>query len=68
MPNMLPINEKLRRTRGKLKLTQSELATLLGVSANIVARWERAEVHPGAERMLRLALWAIEHARGLSKK
>lgn len=35
--------KKFRQLRRQLKLTQVQLATQLGVSANAVARWERSE-------------------------
>ena len=36
--------KELRRRRQQLKLTQAELATLIGVAKNTVARWERGEM------------------------
>jgi len=35
---------ELRRLRKRMKLTQKELASKLGVTENTVARWERDEV------------------------
>ena len=52
--------QELRRRREALGLSQAQLAALVGVHANTVARWERGEVripHPG---MLDLALEALE--------
>ncbi len=34
----------LKRRRRRLKLTQAELAKLIGVAKNTVARWERGEL------------------------
>jgi DNA-binding transcriptional regulator YiaG len=36
--------EELKRRRQRLKLTQTELARLIGVHKNTVARWERGEL------------------------
>lgn len=35
---------ELRMLRGKLGVTQEELAVLLGTTGNTVARWERGEM------------------------
>ena len=45
--------EELKAIRAQLKLTQLELAELIGVTSNTVARWERDEV-PIREPMARL--------------
>jgi predicted ATPase/DNA-binding XRE family transcriptional regulator len=39
--------DELRRRRRALSLTQADLAAVLDVSANTVARWERGELHVG---------------------
>jgi transcriptional regulator with XRE-family HTH domain len=44
---------RLRAIRGKLNLTQAQLAERLGVASNTVARWERNEI-PIRESMARL--------------
>lgn len=60
---MLP--EEIKQNRISLNLTQSELAERFGVDANTVARWERGEVLPKAEGMLRLAFQTLEIEKGL---
>ncbi len=35
--------KKFRRTRRALRMSQSQLAKVLGVTATAVARWERGE-------------------------
>jgi transcriptional regulator with XRE-family HTH domain len=37
--------EELRRLRLKMKLTQAQLAVLVGVAANSIARFERSEIN-----------------------
>jgi transcriptional regulator with XRE-family HTH domain len=51
-----PIEDAIRDARRALGLTQVELARALGVAPNTVARWERGEVRPGSEPMVRMAL------------
>lgn len=46
----------IRTKRQSLGLTQADLAELLEVSANTVARWERGEVCPQHPRVLEYAL------------
>ncbi|MBV9595947.1 MAG: tetratricopeptide repeat protein [Chloroflexi bacterium] len=46
----------LRARRGRLGLSQRELAKLLGVTATTIARWERGEQVIGAPKLVRLAL------------
>ena len=36
--------EKIKALRGKLGLSQTKFAALVGVAANTVARWERGEL------------------------
>jgi transcriptional regulator with XRE-family HTH domain len=50
----------LRRRRRELGLTQGELAALLRVELNTIARWERGERPITAPGAVELALWAIE--------
>lgn len=50
----------IRETREKLKLTQAELGTHLGVAGNTVARWERGVSSPEYPEMLELALIGLE--------
>ena len=48
--------EALRNRRVRLGLSQSELARLLGVHPNVLARWERGELTIAHPRILDLAL------------
>jgi|SRR5215475_3000472 len=54
------MNMRLTEKRNELELTVSELANLLGVSAIELAAWERDEASCPFQRMLELALEAIE--------
>jgi len=38
------VGKELRAIRARLRLTQVELAELLGVASNTIARWERGEM------------------------
>jgi predicted ATPase/DNA-binding CsgD family transcriptional regulator len=60
-PNIEP--RDLRTRRSALGLTQSELAAVLGVSTNTVARWERGERRVAHASMVRLALEQLERSR-----
>jgi phage repressor protein C with HTH and peptisase S24 domain len=44
----------IKAVRGKLKLSQSELAQRLETSAMAISRWERGEFEPSADAYLRL--------------
>lgn len=55
--------EELRTRRKRLGVTQTELAKMLGVTGNTIARWERDEVAPPS--LLGLALEALENRRAL---
>ena len=46
----------LRRLRNRLGLSQAAFATLVGVTSNTVARWERGELgmRPTTERLIEL--------------
>ncbi len=48
--------------RKKHSLNQQELADLLGVSSNTVARWERQEQSPPGQ-LVELALLALDKSR-----
>lgn len=50
--------DELRRRRETMSLSQSELAAILQVASNTIARWERGE--RAIPSMLGLALQAIE--------
>ena len=51
-------SKELKARREALRLTQTKLAEMLGVTANTIARWERSE--RGIPSMLTLALETIE--------
>jgi transcriptional regulator with XRE-family HTH domain len=57
------INEELKASRARLKMTQVQLADALNVTPTTIARWERGEVQPEAPAMLRLALAQLELLR-----
>ena len=61
---MLP--EEIRQKRIELNLTQSELAQKFGVDGNTIARWERGEIIPGAQGMLKLAFQSLEIEKELN--
>jgi transcriptional regulator with XRE-family HTH domain len=56
---------KLKERRKALGLTQAELAELLGVRMNTVARWENGVLD--VPRMVDLAMDAIEQNRVIQK-
>ena len=49
------IAETLKLLRKRKRLTQEDLARLLGVSRITVARWETGQRHPTAEQLIRLS-------------
>ena len=52
--------DEIRNVRNQLGLTQAELAALLEVPVNTLARWERSEVVIRHPRILRLALERLQ--------
>lgn len=56
---------ELRRVRKRLKKSQAELAVLLGVRSNTVARWERGErgISEPVARLLKLIAGANKPRR-----
>jgi len=44
MKRIVMVGKELRAIRARLRLTQVELAELLGVASNTIARWERGEM------------------------
>jgi len=55
MKRIVMVGKELRAIRARLRLTQVELAELVGVASNTVARWERDEMAM-RERKARLIL------------
>ena len=55
----------LRMTRIRLGMTQEQLADVLTVAPNTIARWERGEVKIEHAGMLRLALAGLERSRAI---
>lgn len=56
----------LAAVRHKLGLSQSQLADLLGIPVNTLARWERGDVTIRHPRILSLALEALGDRRSAS--
>jgi len=56
MPNSR-FDQRVRGLRRKYGLTQAQLATILGVTANTVARLERGESRPSGT--LRRLIWIL---------
>ena len=54
---------ELHTFREKLGLSQSQLATLLGVTPNTLARWERDELTIQHPRILELALTELRRRK-----
>ncbi len=59
-PDLIALGQNLRRLRREANLTQEELASRAGLSANYVGEIERGERNPGA-----LALFAITRGLGV---
>lgn len=57
--------DELRIKREELGMTQEQLAVVLGVASNTVARWERGE--RSIPPYLTLALQTVERERGKKK-
>jgi DNA-binding transcriptional regulator YiaG len=49
----------IRNKREELGMTQEDLAPILGVSPNTIARWERAEMSPRSMRAIVLAIESL---------
>jgi transcriptional regulator with XRE-family HTH domain len=49
------IGERIRRARQRARLTQPQLAQLLGVSKGIISRWESGQARPSLDRLEPLA-------------
>ena len=60
--------QRLRRLRKGLRLSQSEFASLVGVSANTVARWERGEMGMRATATRLIELIAAQSKVGIERK
>jgi transcriptional regulator with XRE-family HTH domain len=57
---------ELRRLRRRLGLSQSQMAEVVGVPANTIARWERGEMQmqPAMDRLVRLTVASNAAKRG----
>ena len=64
MKRIVMVGKELRAIRARLRFTQVELAKLVGVASNTVARWERDEMAM-RERRARLiqGLYAAKRKR-----
>ena len=53
---------EVRRLRHRLGLSQTQLAAVVGVPANTIARWERGEMQmrPAMDRLVRLTVAEVE--------
>jgi len=69
MKRIVMVGKELRAIRARLRLTQVELAELVGVASNTVARWERDEMAM-RERKARLiqGIYAAGKKRGKEKR
>ncbi|MDP2601785.1 MAG: helix-turn-helix domain-containing protein [Deltaproteobacteria bacterium] len=69
MKRIVMVGKELRAIRARLRLTQVELAELVGVASNTVARWERDEMAM-RERKARLiqGIYATGTKRGKEKR
>lgn len=56
--------EQIKQTRLALRLTQPQLGAELGVSAALIAQWERGEALPEHSRLLELALQQVQFEHG----
>ena len=56
---------ELRRLRRRLRLSQVQLADVVGTTANTIARWERGEMQmrPAMDRLVRLSIADAERKR-----
>ena len=48
------INESLRNVRAKLKISQKEMASILGINPRTYASYERGEREPGTALILKI--------------
>ena len=55
---------RIKEQRGRLKMTQAELAKALGVTTNALARWERGERKPTGD-LLKLAIECLMRRRDI---
>ena len=63
------VGKELRAIRAQLRLTQVELAELVGVASNTVARWERDEMAMRERRAgLIQGIYATGKKRGKEKR
>lgn len=62
------VDVELKQRRLSLNLTQSELASALGVTETAVAYWERGERKPATPQMLDMALSWLESQQNKSER
>ena len=68
--NRAVTSTELRRLRRRLGLSQTQLAAVVGVPANTIARWERGEMQmrPAMDRLVRLAVAEAARKRAATRK
>jgi transcriptional regulator with XRE-family HTH domain len=56
------MSEEVRRIRGSMKLTQAELADLLGVTQATVSRWEAGKLPVDARTLIALKALQVQQS------
>lgn len=51
----MQIGKRIRAERLRAKLTQARLAALIGKTSDSISKFERDEIQPGSETLLKLA-------------
>lgn len=61
---------ELRRLRHRLRLSQTQLAAIVGVPSNTIARWERGEMEmrPAMDRLVQLTVGTYRTQQRRKKK
>ena len=55
VPHKKPLHVRIKKAREKRKLSQRELAELIGMTVYAVRKWERGEAEPNIEAHKRMA-------------